>query len=279
MIAFIMILITGISLSAADKQFSEVAAEIIEGVSKVVAAFAILLLSLKVPKWLGLYDATPDKEAEEHAKQGALLAAWVGCNKMFDPDDPLEPSALWFNVGWNIWREMAEIGAFLFPYFLRDNQDPLVIPVSAAVGVAIALVLGLGIYFANQRFKNKVPLAVFMSTLTGWLATGLFTGGLHEFEEAEYYDCIEKNGKYAGCSYTPVVFHIPGAFWRHYSLPMTIFKPFGYSNSPTILMVCAFWSFFALTVGAHYWQYYQNEKAKKANLNTEGSQMKAVVSA
>lgn len=222
MIAFVMILITGIALGAANKNFSMVAAEIIEGVSKVVAAFAILLLSLKVPKWLGLYDATPDVEAEEHAKQGAFIAAWVGCIKMFDPNDPLEPSALKFNVGWNIWREMAEIGAFLFPYFLRDNQNPLLIPASAAVGIAVALVLGGFIYWANGRFSNKVPLAVFMATLTGWLATGLFTGGCHEFEEAVYFDCLEKSG--VDCRMTPVVFEIgakgsSGRFWRHWELP------------------------------------------------------------
>ncbi|KAG8463441.1 hypothetical protein KFE25_004952 [Diacronema lutheri] len=282
MIAFVMILITGIALGAANKNFSMVAAEIIEGVSKVVAAFAILLLSLKVPKWLGLYDATPDVEAEEHAKQGAFIAAWVGCIKMFDPNDPLEPSALKFNVGWNIWREMAEIGAFLFPYFLRDNQNPLLIPASAAVGIAVALVLGGFIYWANGRFSNKVPLAVFMATLTGWLATGLFTGGCHEFEEAVYFDCLEKSG--VDCRMTPVVFEIgakgsSGRFWRHWELPMTIFKPFGYSKYPTALMIAAFWSFFVVACGTHYWQYWQNKKAKLAQGASADEPVKSVATA
>eukprot|EP00303_Exanthemachrysis_gayraliae_P008742 CAMPEP_0206008836 /NCGR_PEP_ID=MMETSP1464-20131121/8357_1 /ASSEMBLY_ACC=CAM_ASM_001124 /TAXON_ID=119497 /ORGANISM="Exanthemachrysis gayraliae, Strain RCC1523" /LENGTH=274 /DNA_ID=CAMNT_0053382399 /DNA_START=3 /DNA_END=828 /DNA_ORIENTATION=+ len=165
---------------------------------------------------------------------------------------------------------MAEIGAFLFPYFLREGQDPLLIPVSAVIGIGIALVLGLGLYWANKSFTNKAPLAAFMSVITGWLATGLFTGGMHEFEEAVYY---------AGAGpMTPRVFEIPGEWAAHWRLPMTIFKPFGYSKYPTVLMMVSFWSYAALTVGLHYRQWYINKKNKEAAAAKEGGKDDAALS-
>ena len=44
-----------VGLYFAGKDFNNYWAEIIEGVSKVIAAICVLQLSGKVPKWLGLY--------------------------------------------------------------------------------------------------------------------------------------------------------------------------------------------------------------------------------
>ncbi len=88
---------------------------------------------------------------------------------------------LYFNVAWNIWREMAEIGVFLIPYFLQGNMA-VAVPLSACAGIAIALVLGALLYLANKFTRRTVALAVSMAFITGWLSTGLFVGGWYELE-------------------------------------------------------------------------------------------------
>jgi high-affinity iron transporter len=80
-----------------------------------------------------------------------------------------------FNVAWNIWREMAEIGVFLIPFFLGEGA--LAIPLSGLAGIAVGAMLGGLIYYANKAMKNKVWLAAFMAILLLMLSVGLFTMG------------------------------------------------------------------------------------------------------
>ncbi len=151
--------------------------EIIEGVSKVVAAICILQLSLKMPYWLGMYEKVP-LLPKKH------ISTW--CNGSYvdreeEKDVGLTLAEIRFNVAWNIWREVAECGVFLIPFFLGTGAKA--IPISALVGIAISVVLGIGMYIANKRMNNKVWLAFVMSGLTLMLSVGLFVGGCHEFEE------------------------------------------------------------------------------------------------
>lgn len=224
LLAILVVLAVAIPLGVLSNELDGRVVEIIEGVSKVVAAICILQLSLKIPGWLGVY-ARKKGEVEV----GVTL------------------KEIRFNVSWNIWREAAECGVFLIPYFLGGN--PKSIPISALVGIIIALILGAGIYVGNQKLENKVGLAAFMSILTAQLATGLFVGGCHEFEEV--------------WGETPKVWKIQNAFWSHKKLPMVILKPFGYSSSRTVLQIACFWSWTALTVGLHLWKI-QKTKAIRA---------------
>jgi len=222
-LALVLVLALGIGLGAAGSELDDAVAEVIEGVSKVVAALCIAALSLKVPKWLGLY--APKKEKN------------IG----------VSDSELRFNVAWNIWREVAEIGVFLIPSFLK-NSELGAIPLSGVVGIAVGLVLGGVIYFLNRRLeKRKWVLAIFMMALTGLLATGLFTGGCHEFEEVwgETEDVYELK---------------PKDFWSHKKLPFTLLKPFGYSQSPSVLQMCCFWIFGGLLTVVHVVVYFLKKK-------------------
>lgn len=100
-VAVVMILAVAIPLGIASKNFDNRVAEIIEGVSKLVAAIAILGLSLKIPVWLGVYEKgtnlpgedchcfTTRKEADEEQKEELLTVREIR-----------------FNVAWNIWREV-----------------------------------------------------------------------------------------------------------------------------------------------------------------------------
>ena len=224
-VAILLTIAVAIPLLVLSRNFDEATADIIEGVSKVVAAIAILQLSTAVPKWLGFYTSRKVKGGDD------LVSG-------------LSIRTIRFNVAWNIWRETAEVGVFLIPFFLRGEPGP--IPLSALVGIVVGLLAGLAIYFASLRMANKFWLAFFLAFVFGQLSIGLFTGGCHEFEEV--------------WGETPKVWKIQGDFWNHKKLPMALLKPFGYSASRTVLQIACFWSWTALALGLHYYKYKSSQK-------------------
>lgn len=218
-VAVLLCAAVAIPLAVLSKDFDTRTSTIIEGVSKLVAAICILQLSLKLPKWLGIY--------KSHKAQ------------ISDSDDAfdLTINSIRFNVAWNIWREVGECGVFLIPFFL-NGEKALSIPLSAVVGSVVGFLAGWGIYYANSKMKNKLSLAIFSAGLLHLLSTGLFTSGCHKFEMV--------------FGSTPIVYKIQGDFWSIDRLPMTIFKPFGYSDERTVLQVVCFWSWMILGLLLHY---------------------------
>lgn len=263
--AVFVIMCVAIPIKLLGNDFEDSTAKVIEGISKVIAAICILQLSLKLPGWLGAY-ATEEADI----KLGLTLRE------------------VRFNVAWNIWREIAELGVFLIPSFLSGDDVraarhahscscrkalmhpppscqcpnkfrhchptalflpsaprlPLqmaAIPISAVLGIAIGLAGGGGIYLANRRTKKKAVLTASMCFITAWLSVGLFSGGMHEFEEA-----TEETGD---------VFVIHGDFWSHKQFPMALFKPFGYSDSPSALQFSMFWLWTTLACMLHFLKY------------------------
>ena len=216
MCALLLCAAIAIPLALLSKDFDTRTAKVIEGLSKIVAAVCILQLSLKIPQWLNDNRA---KENNSNMMEGFTLRS------------------IRFNVAWNIWREVAECGVFLLPFFLR-GEGAKAIPLSAVVGSIIGALLGAAIYYANKSMKDKRILAIFMASLLVFMSTGLFTGGCHNFEEV--------------FGSTPVVWRIAGDFWSINRLPMTILKPFGYSDSRTVLQIVCFWSWLLLSSVLHY---------------------------
>jgi high-affinity iron transporter len=216
-----------VGLYFAGKKMDNATAEIIEGVSKVVAAICVLQLSVKIPRWLGLY---ANKKENEHGEI-----------------EELSERSIRFNVAWNLWREAAEVGVFLIPYMLGDSARS--IPISAIVGSVIGILGGIGTYYASRKMSDTWWLAFFLANLTGWLSIGLFTGGCHEFEEV--------------WGETPYIWILAGNFWSHNRFPMVMIKPFGYSHKRTVLQFCTFWSWIFLTIGYHYYKFNQSEKIKR----------------
>eukprot|EP00586_Coscinodiscus_wailesii_P005034 CAMPEP_0172486136 /NCGR_PEP_ID=MMETSP1066-20121228/14564_1 /TAXON_ID=671091 /ORGANISM="Coscinodiscus wailesii, Strain CCMP2513" /LENGTH=348 /DNA_ID=CAMNT_0013251893 /DNA_START=262 /DNA_END=1308 /DNA_ORIENTATION=+ len=241
--AIVVVLAVAIPLGMLSQQLDKAVVEIIEGVSKVIAAVCILQFSVKIPVWLGVYEKVPLRPWRKKSPT-------VGNDELDEKEGDVTLSEIRFNVSWNIWREIAECGVFLIPYFLGGN--PTLIPLSALLGTAIAIVVGGLIYFANHKLENKVWLAVFMALVTGFLSIGLFVGGCHEFEEV--------------WGETPKVWKIQDPNLSHKKLPMVILKPFGYSASRTILQMACFWSWTFLFVSLHGLKYratkiYRKEKA------------------
>jgi len=101
LVAIIVVLAVAIPLGILSQDLDERTVEIIEGVSKVVAAICILQLSLKMPYWLGLYEKVP-LLPKKH------ISTW--CNGSYvereeEKDVGLTLTEIRFNVAWNIWRE------------------------------------------------------------------------------------------------------------------------------------------------------------------------------
>lgn len=232
LVALVMILAVAIPLGLLSQNLSPKVIQIVEGISKIVAAICITQLSIKIPRLLGLY---PSK------KKNAGL------------DASLSLRNIRFNVAWNIWREVAETGAYLLPYILAGHISSIYL--SSVIGIIVGFVVGISVYIANKKQKNMKALAIFMASLTGMLAIGLFTGGCHEFEKA--------------LGPTKIVWKIEGEFWDQNKLPMTILKPFGYSSSRTVLQIVAFWSWILLTALLHYRKYRQSKATREQRKNVE----------
>ena len=206
--------------------------------SKVVAALCILQLSLKIPKWLGFY---------KNKKKGKVVE-----------DFDCTMKSIRFNVAWNVWREVAECGVFLLPSFLQ-GENISAIPLSAVVGIAVGLIVGFFIFWANRNLKNKLYLAIFVTLLLVFLSTGLFVGGCHEFEEV--------------WGETRKVWSVNNDFWSHKQLPMAILKPFGYSSSRTVLQITTFWCWLFLSALLHGWKMWQTKKINRELAELEGEKV------
>lgn len=233
-LALLVIAAIAIPLAVLSSTLDPTTAYIIEGVSKIVAAISLLQLSLKLPKMFGIFGSCKKKGNPEDTI----------------PSDGLTLRSIRFNVAWNIWREVAECGIFLIPFFLAgDNLKS--IPLSAVIGSAVGLACGVGIYYANKTLKRKRNLCIFAVLLLVTLSAGLFTGGCHKIE-------LEVGS-------TKTVWTIGGQFWDVERLPMTILKPFGYNDSRTVLEICCFWLWLALSTVLHFRKYYVAPKIPQDN--------------
>uniref|UniRef100_A0A7S0AUA2 Iron permease FTR1 n=1 Tax=Minutocellus polymorphus TaxID=265543 RepID=A0A7S0AUA2_9STRA len=236
-VAILVVIAVAVPLAVLSRDLDEKTADIIEGVSKIVASICILQLSLKIPKWLGVY------ASKKMGADGVVVG--------------LSMKSIRFNVAWNIWREVAECGVFLIPFFLGEGA--IAIPLSAVIGIIVGLAIGGLLYWGNRKLNNKKWLAFFMAAVLGMLSVGLFTGGCHEFEEV--------------WGETPYVWKIDGgssdSFWSHKRLPLALIKPFGYSSKRTQLQIAAFWSWFALLILLHFWKWWSSKKIFEAQALAE----------
>eukprot|EP00544_Gedaniella_sp_CCMP2646_P003479 CAMPEP_0202491036 /NCGR_PEP_ID=MMETSP1361-20130828/8230_1 /ASSEMBLY_ACC=CAM_ASM_000849 /TAXON_ID=210615 /ORGANISM="Staurosira complex sp., Strain CCMP2646" /LENGTH=353 /DNA_ID=CAMNT_0049121029 /DNA_START=211 /DNA_END=1272 /DNA_ORIENTATION=- len=228
-VAIAVITCVALPLGILSRSFDKRVSLIIEGVSKIVAAVCILQLSLKMPKWLGVYVSRKKAVSED-----------------MDIGSDLTLRSIRFNIAWNIWREVAECGVFLLPFFLT-GEGLKAIPLSAVVGTVIGLLCGLGIHYANGSLKRKEWLAIFASTLLLFLSTGLFSGGCGNIEKATK-------------ATTKQVWSIDAEFWSTDRLPMTILKPFGYTDTRSVLQIICFWTWLLLGIVLHCYKYKQSQR-------------------
>jgi high-affinity iron transporter len=248
-VAIVMIAILAVVLGILSSHLSERVVSIVEGVSKLVAAVAVLQLSIKIPVWLGIYENVSLLPCRQR-----LMS--VTSHSLNDNAEvkvaTITLGEIRFNVAWNIWREVAECGVFLLPVFLSGNLKA--IPFSALIGIVFAVILGIILSIALNRMSTKFWLALIMVLLTGIFSAALFESAVHEFELL--------TGE------TPTAFVVQNPFFSSESFPMLIFEPFGYSTYETVLQIVSFWCWIFFACVLHFLKYRVSKKYKETQANT-----------
>jgi high-affinity iron transporter len=111
-VAIIVVIAIAVPLSILGTTLDPHVVAIIEGCSKIIAAVCIMQLSLKIPMWLGIYEKVPLLPCRKKLPTFA--------NHSLDEHEGSEIltiKEIRFNVAWNIWREVAECGLLLIPFF------------------------------------------------------------------------------------------------------------------------------------------------------------------
>ncbi len=258
--AAVLITGLGIGLHYAGQELSDEVAEYVEGASKFLAAFCVGHMSVKIPKWLGLYKKRAERAEEaavdpvnQDVDEPVVVARAVAQEEgkvqelVRSEEEASETSGvqalsshekkMFFDIFWNIFRETAEIGVFILPFALAG--EGVAIPLSALAGVGLAGVASLSLFLSERFCKCQNDcLPYTYVTLTALLASALFSGACHEFEEV--------------LGETPEIFDIQDTGWSHKELPMALLAPLGYSSSPSILETTSFWAFSGALVGSHF---------------------------
>jgi high-affinity iron transporter len=255
-LAMVLCAAIAIPLAILSRDFNIQTASVIEGASKVVASICLLGLSLKIPKFFGLYGSKKKMNKKQPQRQQTVDSEDAASLSDDENANALSIRSIQFNVAWNIWREVAECGVFLIPFFLTGG-NLWEIPLSAVIGTVVGAVVCVGIYMANKRLTKPFALTAFTVSLLLLLSTGLFAGGCHKFERVY--------------GMTHVVWTLPGTFWSVERLPMTLFKPFGYSDTRTVLQMGCYWGWLVLGLLLHYRKYCQCRKAPEDEVATKVS--------
>ena len=61
---------------------------------------------------------------------------------------------------------------------------------------------------------------------------------------------------------TKQVWSIDGDLWSTDRLPMTILKPFGYTDTRSVLQIVCFWTWLVLGIGLHCYKYKQSKRLR-----------------
>ncbi|KAI2491484.1 hypothetical protein MHU86_23075 [Fragilaria crotonensis] len=110
LVATLVILAVAIPLGVVSGELDDRVVEIIEGVSKVVAAICILQLSVKIPVWLGVYAKVPLLPCRKN------LCMWANGSfqeKTTEKDVGITLQEIRFNVAWNIWHSKQGLARIL----------------------------------------------------------------------------------------------------------------------------------------------------------------------
>lgn len=140
---------TAAAVALTTQHLDERMLAIITGLSRLLAAVYSFFISVKVPKWLGVYHTTK-----------SLHGSQVGrCLR-----------ELKFNLVWNLWGHFTEVYFFLIMFY--NGVTAATIPLSAVIGIAIGFAISCGIYLGRTRFKeHKVKIAAVMSTILSILSS------------------------------------------------------------------------------------------------------------
>ena len=152
----------GYSLQAAVHDLKEVkyGVEIGEGISKAIAAFFVIDLCIKIPKWFGISNYVSIDHLELKFSDKTVFAT---------------------SLFWNILREGAEAGVLTAVAVVLSNVKNY----GAAIGIGVvAAVLVGGPIALGAKYLNRMFFSLLATVMLMMLSTGLCVGAVYALEEA-----------------------------------------------------------------------------------------------
>lgn len=145
----------GIALSTRDMDDLRMI-YILVGMSRLFSAVTLFLLSVQIPKWLGVYHSGEKRDFDVYTLK-----------------------ALRFNIWWNIWRYFGMVYFLLLPFFCCSSF-PADIPVYILAGIAAGILVCLGVYCGRVRFKErKRSIGIIMVLILCILSSPSFGAGCY----------------------------------------------------------------------------------------------------
>jgi len=136
-------------------------------------------------------------------------------------------------------REGVELALFLFATSRLAESAPLAVA-GSLVGLAIAVVLGYGIYQGSAKLNIRTFFSV-TSILLIIFGAGLFARGIHEFNEAGLLPPLVEHAWNVN-SILPEQ-SVTGRF---------LAALFGYNANPSLLEVVGYWGYLVVTLGRYF---------------------------
>lgn len=138
-----------------------------------------------------------------------------------------------------VFREGVETALFLTATRLAgDGWSTLA---GALIGLALAVAVGWGIYAGGLRLNLRRFFDLTSVTLLIF-AAGLFAHGIHEFQEAGWLPLL-----------TAEAWNTRALLDDHSTGGAVLRTLIGYNDNPTVLEVVAYWSYWAVVLGALAW--------------------------
>lgn len=155
-----------------------------EGFSKLIAAFFVGNLFMKMPKWFAVsnfrevvYEEIRDDDVDQDKPYNVYIKD--------HGNNPPTPSRfeLSLSLGWNLSREIAEAGTLTALVVLLQPSAMNVLGESVAVGLTIAILLAI-IFTIGAKYIHAKGFCIVGTFMVGLLLVGLVSGTVAEFEEA-----------------------------------------------------------------------------------------------
>lgn len=192
----------GFSIARAIGQLeaAEEAVEVGEAVSKTIAAFFVIDMTLKIPSWFGISKSSPEisdavpEKLSQSAKVDELHTTPMDLEKnvavgVAEKVDLGSRFSLSMSLFWNTLRESTEGGILTAFAALLSQKSMHSLGESIGVGIAAAVILGGGLALGGKYVSQQV--FGIMATIIGLLLSmGLVAGATRSFEEvyAENHD-------------------------------------------------------------------------------------------
>jgi hypothetical protein len=193
--------------------------EIGEGISKTIAFFFVMDLTLRLPKWFGIskYIDTDDHKTTTQSSVTALSSSFkqqqqqpppittddqeqivddidkqtadtagttTTTNEQILPSPKLDPAwKLALSLFWNTFRESCEGGLLTAVTVILSQSPSTEIGASVGTGIAAAVILAI-IFYLGAKYISAIAFGIFAAIIAQLLAMGLSTGAVREFEEA-----------------------------------------------------------------------------------------------